>query len=246
MLPRWIVRVVTLLILTGFLVWSWGYFLDRTSPEGAQWMVALIVATAAFGAIEASIVGFGSASSSLRRRLMLDGLSTRGAWLSGVLLLVVLVGSGFVGLAVQGAPVDVEWFGLSTAALPWLQLAFGLIGALLGVIFALVAIVPLALTLALLMERTRDTTEPKTNFGRMNMGELFGGAMLLASIGAALLGILLANVSPQQSAAGWYVLTGLAVVPGLIGFGINKLSVSIRNSSSGPASGSSWDDERWY
>jgi MFS family permease len=241
MLPRWIVRVVSLLLLGGYLVWSWGYFLDRPAPDESAWMVSLIIATVAFGAIESSVVGFGAASSSLRRRLMLDGLSPRGTWLTGVLFLLVLVGSGFLALAWAGAPVDVEPFDLSPAALPWLQLAFGLLGAVLGVIFALVAILPLALTLALLMERTRDITEPKTKFGRMNMGELFGASMLLASIGAALLGILLANVSPQDAVAGWYVLTGLALVPALIGFGINKLAKSIRDSS---ASGRK--DERWY
>jgi hypothetical protein len=241
MLSRWIVRVVALVVLFGFLSWSWALFLDRDTPDGATWLIALIVAAAAWGAIESSVVAFGAPSPSLRHRLMLDGISARGTALAGILFLGVLIGAAYVGLALAGEPVQEPWFGLSTSALPWLQLAFGVAGAVVGVIFAVVAILPAALTIALLMERTRNTTEPRTRFSKMNMGELFGGAMVLASIGAALLGILLANVSSQDSAAGWYVLTGLSLVPLAIGWAINKISVSIRTSSE---SASQWDQYR--
>jgi len=222
---RWGIRIASLAALAGILLWSWAVNLYPGSDGGA-WIATLLLSTIGWGTLEWILIGLALPGITLRRRLMIDGLSLRGAPLAAGLYLVVITGTAFLSAALHPEPVYLRYLDLSTpGGTILLQIMFGLAGALLGAIAFLTLIVPISFTLAAMLFDNANESEPRTWFGLMNRGELMGSAILLPTIPISLIAGT-AGLSGDEP--GLIVLAVLMIIPLLLGALINSLGTAAR------------------
>lgn len=222
---RWGIRLVSLIVLAAVLLWSWSVNLAPGS-SGAAWVLTLMIATIGWATLEWSLIGLSFPGPTLRRRLMLDGLSLRGAPLFAGLYLVVTAGTALLGGALHPDRVYLDYLELSSpGGTILLQILGGLAGVLLGAIAFLTLVVPVAFTLAAVIFDNRNESAPRTWFGLMNRGELIGSAMLLPAIPVALVA---GTIGVTAGEPGFIVLAALMIIPLLLGALINNLGTSAR------------------
>lgn len=222
---RWTIRIMLLAVLALVLLWSWDAHLAPGS-DGSTWIATVGGATVVWGAVEWAVICLWGARVTLRRRLMLDGISLRGTPVVAALFVAVIVGTALISDATHPEPVSLSFLDLSTGGgTIFLQAQVGLAGALLGAVAFGTLVAPATFVLAAVLFDNPKESEPRTWLGLMNRAELIGSAILLPAIPIALVS---ATVGAADDQPGLIVLAVLMIIPFLLGAFINSLGTKAR------------------